>query len=68
MEQDKIEKNFEKLAKQLEGLSKEIERFVPYAIVKETSAFGNSSHVVLSKNFLDKRVGVIILGNKEGDR
>jgi putative transposon-encoded protein len=68
MEQERIEKNFEKLAKQLEGLSREIEKFVPYAIVKDTSAFGNSSHVVLSKNFLDKRVGVIILGDRGGGR
>lgn len=68
MEQERIEKNFEKFAKQVEGLSKEIEKFVPYAIIKETSAFGNSSHVVLSKNFLDKRVGVIILGNREEDQ
>jgi len=62
------EKDFERIAKQIEGLSKEIEKFVPYAIIKETSAFGNSSHVVLSKNFLDKKVGVIVLGEKEGGR
>jgi len=62
------EKDFEKIARQIEGLSKEIEKFVPYAIIKETSAFGNSSHVVLSKNFLDKRVGVIVLGDKESDK
>ncbi|MBU0907837.1 MAG: DUF2080 family transposase-associated protein [Nanoarchaeota archaeon] len=68
MEQKGIEKNFEKLAKQLEGLSKEIEKFVPYAIIKETVAFGNSSHIVLSKSFLDKRVGVIILGEGGADR
>ena len=61
------EREFEKIAKQIEGLSKKIEKFVPYVIVKETSAFGNSSHVVLSKNFLDKRVGVIVLGDKEED-
>ena len=68
MEQEKIEKNFEKIAKQLEGLSREIEKFVPYAIIKDTVAFGSSSHVVLSKNFLDKKVGVIILGDREADR
>ena len=68
MAQERIEKNFEKLKKQLEGLSKELEKFVPYAIVKETSAFGNSSHIVLSKNFLDKKVGVIILGDKWEER
>ncbi len=62
------EREFERIARQIEGLSKKIEKFVPYAIIKETSAFGNSSHVVLSKNFLDKRVGVIVLGDKEEDR
>jgi putative transposon-encoded protein len=68
MEKEKIQKDFEKIARQIQGLSKEIERFVPYAIIKETVAFGNSSHVVLSKSFLDKRVGVIILGDKEAGR
>ena len=61
---EQLQKNFEKISKKLEGVSKEIEKMVPLAIIRETSAFGHSSHVVLSRTFLDKRVGVIILGNK----
>lgn len=68
MAQEKIQHDFEKIAKQIQGLSKEIEKFVPYAIIKDTTAFGNSSHVVLSRSFLHKKVGVIILGDREGDR
>jgi hypothetical protein len=68
MGQKEIKKNFEKFAEQLKGLNKEIEKFVPYAIVKDTVAFGNSSHIVLSKNFLDKKVGIIILGDKEENK
>jgi len=63
MGKESLGKQFEKLTKQLEGWNKEIEKFVPYAIIKDTAVFGNSSHVVLSKNFLDKKVGVIILGD-----
>ena len=68
MKEEKIQKNFEKITRQLKGLSKEIDQMVPYAIIKETAAFGNSSHVVLSRSFMDKKVGVIILGDKEGAR
>ncbi|MFH1802007.1 MAG: DUF2080 family transposase-associated protein [archaeon] len=68
MEQKEIKKDFEKIARQIQGLSKEIERVVPYAIIKDTTVFGNSSHVVLSRNFLDKRVGVIILGDRGADK
>ena len=60
-----LQKNFERISRKLEGVSKEIKKMVPCAIIKETSAFGHSSHVVLSRTFLDKRVGVIVLGDKE---
>jgi len=58
---EKSTRSFEKLSKKLENLSKEIEEIVPKAVIKKTSNFGNSSHVVLSKSFLDKKVGIIIL-------
>ena len=61
----KIQKNFERISKKLENVSKEIESMMPRAIVRKTSTFGNSSHVVLSKELIDKEVGVIILGEKE---
>ncbi|MFH1290289.1 MAG: DUF2080 family transposase-associated protein [Nanoarchaeota archaeon] len=64
VEQEKLQENFEKISKKLQGVSKEIDKMVPYAIIKETTSFGNSSHVVLSRSFLDKRVGVIVLGDK----
>jgi putative transposon-encoded protein len=64
MASENIQKQVAVLAKKIEGMSKEIEKLMPYAIIKQTTAFGNSSHVVLSRNFLDKRVGVIILGDK----
>lgn len=60
MKQENKQNDFEKIAKQIQGLSLEIQRFVPMAIVKETTAFGNSSHVVLSRSFLNKKVGIIV--------
>ena len=60
-----IQKDFEEISKKLEGLSKEITKLMPQAIIKDTVVFGNSSHIVLSRSFLDKKVGVIVLGDKE---
>lgn len=60
MKKEKFQTDFEKIARQIQGLSQEIQRFVPMAIVKETTAFGNSSHVVLSRSFLNKKVGIIV--------
>lgn len=60
-----IEKNFDKITKQAKGLEDEINKLVPFAMVKETTAFGNSSHIILSKNFRNKKVGIIVLGDIE---
>ena len=60
-------RDFENLSRQLEGVHKEIEGLLPRALIKRASAFGNSSHVVLSKDLLDKEVGVIVLGKKGGE-
>ena len=64
-----VEKNVQKqilqITEKVEGMGKEIEKLIPYAIIKKTTVFGNSSHVVLSRNFLDKKVGIIILGEND---
>lgn len=62
------EKTLENLSKQIENVNKEIEKLLPRAIIRKTSSFGNSSHVVLSKEFIDKKVGVIILDDLKGGK
>ncbi len=61
MKQQQLQKSFEKITKELEDVGKVIDALVPHAIVKKTTTFGNSSHVVLPKRFVDKRVGVVVL-------
>ncbi len=56
---------FERISVGLEEVSKAIEQVLPRAIVKEVTPFGNSAHVVLSKELLDKKIGVIVF--EEGD-
>jgi putative transposon-encoded protein len=63
-EQKKIKENFEQISRKIVTINKSLESILPHAIVKETTSFGNSSHVVLSKELLHKRVGVIVLGDK----
>lgn len=53
--------DFEGIAKRLAELTREIEKLVPMASVKEASHFGNSAHVVLPKSFAGKKVGVFVL-------
>jgi len=59
-----LKENFEKLSRKVEIINRSIENILPHAIVRETTSFGNSSHVVLSKELLNKQVGVIVLGDK----
>lgn len=60
-------KNFERISKKLEEVSNELEKLVPKIVVREATLFGNSSHVVLSKNFVDRKVGVILLDDIQSD-
>lgn len=60
---------FKELSEKIANIAKEIEEIIPQTTIKETSSFGNSSHVVLSKEVLGKKVGVIIFDNlKENER
>ena len=52
---------FARISNGLEEVSRAIEQIMPRAIVKDVTAFGNSAHVVLSKELLDKKIGVIVL-------
>jgi len=60
-------KEFENITKKIAIITQSIENILPEAIIKETTSFGNSSHVVLSKELLNKKVGVIVFGNKVMD-
>ncbi len=60
---------FEELSKKIAHIAKEIEEMIPQTTIKETSSFGNSSHIVLSKEILGKKVGVIVFDDlKENER
>ena len=61
-------KDIVQIAEKIDGLSKEMESLIPQVLVKTTTAFGNSAHVVLSRNFLDKKVGIVILGEKNSEK
>jgi putative transposon-encoded protein len=63
--QKNIENKVEHLRKKIEALRHELEEILPYAIIKDTAPFGNSAHVVLSKELIDKKVGVIVFGKQE---
>jgi len=60
----RITKTFESISADLETVNRRLEQLVPRAIVKRTTSFGNSSHIVLPKDFLNKEVGVIILNEQ----
>lgn len=59
--QIRVEDTLIDISEKIENINKTIENILPRAIIRQTTQFGNSSHVVLSKEFLDKRVGVIVL-------
>jgi putative transposon-encoded protein len=61
MVDDKLQKKFEKITKEIESVNGQIDRILPQVFVRNASTFGNSSHVVLSKELIDKRVGIIVL-------
>lgn len=61
MEED-YEKILSDISKKLELINKNIDKVMPKVLIKEASSFGNSSHVVLSKDFVDKKIGILILG------
>jgi putative transposon-encoded protein len=61
MVSDKLQKTFEKITKELESVNFEIEKVLPQVFIRNASTFGNSSHVVLSKELINKRVGIIVL-------
>lgn len=65
MEIENIQKTFERISKELENVNKKIEGMLPKVLIKNASSFGNSSHVVLSKEFLNKKVGVIVFDKQE---
>ncbi len=56
-----IQKTFIEISEKINSINQVIENILPQAVIRQTTSFGNSSHVVLSKEFLDKKVGVIIL-------
>ena len=56
-----LNKNFERISRKHEEISSELDRLVPKVVVREATLFGNSSHVVLSKSFAERKVGVILL-------
>ena len=64
----KLRKIFKNVSREIDSVNKSLEQLIPKAIIRETSSFGNSSHIVLSKDLLNKKVGVLILGEKnKGD-
>ena len=65
---EKIGKFLKKMTKDIESINKKIEEVLPQIVIKKTVLFGNSSHIVLSKDFLDKKVGVIILSEENKKR
>jgi len=64
MADKKLEKTFTKIITELEGVHKELEGVIPLAFLKQTRAFGNSSHVILPKSLMDEKVGVVVLKQK----
>lgn len=58
-----IQKKFIEISDKINNINKVIENILPQTVIRQTTSFGNSSHVVLSKEFLDKKVGVVILEN-----
>ncbi len=56
-----IQKTFIEISDKINSINQVIENILPQAMIRQTTSFGNSSHVVLSKEFLDKKVGVVIL-------
>jgi hypothetical protein len=65
MVEDKLQRTFEKITKELESVNYEIEKVLPQVFIRNASTFGNSSHVVLSKELINKRVGIIVLGGSK---
>jgi len=65
MKKNTAQKNFEALSKEIEKINRSIEALVPKLILKETSSFGNSSHVILPKDLGDKKVGVVVFGSEK---
>lgn len=62
-DQKNIHSTFERIASGLEEVSRAIETVLPKAIVKQVSTFGNSAHVVLSRDLVGKKVGVVLLSD-----
>ena len=58
-----IEKIFSEISEKIESINRAVEDVLPFATFRKTSTFGNSAHIVLSKDHLDKDVGVIVLDN-----
>ena len=57
------------VSEKLELINRDLEKILPTMAIKDASSFGNSSHVVLSKSFLDKKVGIIVLDDvKKSER
>jgi putative transposon-encoded protein len=56
-----VKRTLEKISKNIEEVNKKLQDIVPKVFVKEASVFGNSAHIVLSKELLNKKVGVIVL-------
>ena len=55
-----IQKTFSEISEKIQYVNKLIQELMPQTILRQTTSFGNSSHVVLSKEYLDKKVGVIV--------
>lgn len=66
MEIENIQRTFENISKELEEVNRKIEGMIPKALIKNASSFGNSAHVVLSKDYLDKKIGIFVF-DKNGE-
>jgi putative transposon-encoded protein len=58
-----IRKTIQKLSKNISEVNKTLDTLLPEIVVREATIFGNSAHVVISREHLNKKIGVIVLGD-----
>lgn len=58
---DKVKAVLADVSEKIEIINRDLEKILPRVSIKEVTSFGNSSHVILSRQFLDKKVGIILL-------